>query len=267
LYLLRKKYPDLRFEFRKIEFPLKKEEGYFYIDIPGGDIDHHSIPGLWSSCKLIFKYLLEEDVSFEKYINLVDYCTRADKSQLQSFEKIQGSLIHTIYSLRSQELSDKELLDIFTYLADKSLENPLYLTTMCDVLLSKLKPELADILAKESISFSEILRKYIRFVDLGDNKWIVLNNSNFNVTKKIFDKYDNVIAIIFSSQRGRAGVISRNKNYKFDFTKLQKELGKNWYISRDGLSIITKTMKSGEKIELSCENLLEKLLNCWFQKD
>lgn len=264
LYLLRKKIPDLKFEFRKVEFPLKKEKGYYYIDIPGGDIDHHSIPGLWSSCKLILRMLLNIDATFEKYVNIVDYCTRADKGQLQSFEKCQGSLIHTIYALRSQEVPDLELLNIFTYIADKASENSLYLTNMCEVLLSQYNPKLADILAKETLSFTEILRKYIRFVDLGDNKWIALNNSNFNVTKKIFDQYNNVIIIIFSSQKGRAGIISRNKNYKFDFNKLQKDLGKQWYVSRDGLSLVTKTLKGGDKIELSCEELLGKLLKYWY---
>jgi hypothetical protein len=144
-YLLLKKFPDIEVLFTTIDDWQKKKDTeykeYVPIDMEGAILDHHDISGPYSTCKLIYQILYEENPElFEIDFKLVDYCDRADRGQLLVMERQQSSLIHTIYALRSQKVSAKKLLSIFIQLADRIHENPGLLNSMCDIVVSSIDP-------------------------------------------------------------------------------------------------------------------------------
>jgi len=184
----------------------------------------------WSTCKMIYAILFSSgNPDIERFRKLVDYCHRADMGSLIEGEKDQGSLIHTIYGLRDT-LAPLELYPVFEYLANLVPNNDSILTSLADITVAAMNTKYSDILASENIEKPALIRKFVRFVEIGKpgrgrSYFIAVNRSNHNIINIVFDYYKNVVAIIYASTNGRSGIVIRKDSpVNFNLEAVQEEI-------------------------------------------
>lgn len=262
-FLLQQINPDIKFKYLPAEELKKIVDTEIVLDFPGGVIDHHNLPGSWSCCKIIYTVFNTMNL-FTDLLQVTDYCHRADKGQLSREERAQGSLIHVMYALRSHMndgIDEEALYRVFSHLVHKARTNPLYLTGYCEIEVSTVFPEYTSILLKETVGITNILRKFVRFVDISRHKFVALNSSNHNISSFLFANYP-VLAIIFRTESGRGGLIIRKRCNNFDINAIFNELNERepdtWIL--DHGSIITRTAKNNKVSALKIEELLEILI-------
>ncbi|MEM5810607.1 MAG: hypothetical protein QXP66_01755 [Candidatus Aenigmatarchaeota archaeon] len=262
-FLLQQLDPNIQFKYLPAEELKKIVNLEIVLDFPEGAIDHHTLPGQWSCCKMIYTIFNNMNI-FTDYLQITDYCHRADKGQLSRQERAQGSLIHTIYALRSNMvdgIDDEAIYKVFSHLVLKARVNPLYLTGYCEIEVSTVFPEYTSILLKETVGITNILRKFVRFVDISRHKFVALNNSNHNIATFLFSNYP-VLAIVFKTPAGRGGIIIRKRCHNFNINEIYEELNKlepDTWITENG-NILTRTAKNNKVSTLKIEELLEILI-------
>jgi len=271
LYLLKTIRENLTFEF--VSLPLYGVDSLpldsIAVDIKGGAIDHHDIPGKhWSSCKIIYFILHNSDAEdVNQYNVLVDYCHRADGGGLKEGEKEQGSLIHTIYGLRDY-LDARELYHVFEYLATASIKNTPVLYSLSDMTAAQLNVKYSNIIATENIEKPALIRRFVRFVEFGnpnrgESHLVAINRSNHNIIKLVFSYYKNVIAHVYKSPNGRAGIIFRKDSpVSFDMKGLREALVNakgetDWYHHPNKNMLLCGSKKTAIESKLDPEDIVE----------
>ena len=172
-------------------------------------------------------------------LKLVDYCSRSTEKMLTKNERQKGSLINVIYAVRAALDDYNEIYAIFEYFANKVLQNPEYLNTMCDIELSITRPELAKEIYETNRGIRDVMAKYVRFIRV-DKYWIVYNTSDRNLARILFMEIPNLLVYCFKSDR-ETGIIFRfalskeaeNKLIEYAMDKLNSEVvkkGKKIYI-------------------------------------
>jgi len=135
-------------------------------------------------------------------LKLVDYCSRAVMKNLNKQERKPGSFVYVIYGIRNF-VSLEELYSVFSYLSDRVMMEPSFLTTMCDIELYLYNQELADKINKSAVEAKELIAKKVRFAKLGDKHWIAFNYSDINLAKTLFlHNRDLILYVYFNDVTG-----------------------------------------------------------------
>ena len=262
--------PNITFEFVSVPFHGVESlpQDSIAVDVLGGDIDHHDLPGKhWSSCKIIYFICHNSDIEdADQYSTLVDYCHRADMGGLKEGEREQGSLIHTIYGMRDH-LEPMELFTVFEYLAVASLKNPI-LYSLCDLAAAQLNVKYSDILAKENVEKPALIRKYVRFIEFGNpnqggSYFVAVNRSNHNIIKLVFECYRNVIALVYNSPNGRSGIVIRKDSpvlfdlYKIKDILINEKGEKEWYLHPNKKMLLCGSKKTAIVSKIDPEDIVE----------
>lgn len=258
-FLLTRICPKLNFVYLPAEKLKTLVEHEIVLDFPGGKLDHHNIPGTWSCCKLLFA-ALNQDNKLSPYARLVDYCHRGDNKLLTPEERSQGSLINVVYALRSN-IKDDRLYEVFEHLALKISQNEMYLTGYCDIEVVSAFPDLADDLIKTTVGYTEIMRKYVYFIDIDNKNFIAVNESDHNILSHLFNRY-HVSAVVFKTAQGRAGIIVRKGYLHFDLAEIYDALSKDepnvWVYQKN--KIVTRTHKSAVATRFTARQLVDMLI-------
>jgi hypothetical protein len=264
---------NLKFEFVSVPFfgIEKLPQDSVAIDILGGAIDHHDMQGKhFSTCKIIYHILMTQgNPEIERYRKLIDYCHRADMGSLIEGEKDQGSFIHTMYGLRDT-LDPLELYSVFEYLANLVPNNDSILTSLADITAAALNTKYSDILASENIEKPALIRKFVRFVEIGKpgrgrSYFIAVNRSNHNIINIIFDYYKNVVAIVYASTNGRSGIVIRKDSpVSFNLEAIKDHIVNvlkegNWYLHPNKKMLLCGSQKMDIESKIDPEVLVDLL--------
>jgi len=232
------------------------------------------IPPGQSLSKLFYRDYLKHREMFDlpathSLVMLVDYCTRAVRRKLSDKEKQPGSFVHVIYTLRSFGVAPERLLEVFDYLANRILEEPEFLSTMCDVELDIFDNTLSRYLYEADKARSAIISKhvYFRFVD---SFFIAVNNSDHNVAKFIFHDFPYVKLYVFSSPvTGLTGVIVRKGFKDFNLSELydrilaeEKNSGVKW-IKKGNMIINSFGRASDKQTSITTDKIIDLIMDMY----